>query len=70
VELSKGNLCADYREGGESLDAEANNAIEFVPIEKLDPVYFEKVILSGAVKRQRSRIQQFQIVWGILGNQG
>lgn len=43
-ELSKCNYVQITEEELESLEAEANNAIEFrefVPIEKLDPVYFE-----------------------------
>ena len=43
-ELSKGNYVQITEEELESLDAEANNGIEFrefVPIEKIDPVYFE-----------------------------
>jgi len=43
-ELSKGNYVQITEEELESLEAEANNAIEFrefVPVEKLDPVYFE-----------------------------
>jgi len=43
-ELSKGNYVQITEEEIESLEAEANSAIEFrefVPIEKLDPVYFE-----------------------------
>ena len=43
-ELSKGNYVQITEEELESLEAEANNAIEFrefIPVEKLDPVYFE-----------------------------
>jgi DNA end-binding protein Ku len=43
-ELSKGNYVPITEEELESLEAEANNGIEFrefIPIEKLDPVYFE-----------------------------
>src|ERR1043165_1411062 len=43
-ELSKGNYVQITEDELESLEAEANSAIEFrefVPIEKLDPVYFE-----------------------------
>ena len=43
-ELSKGNYVQITEEELESLEAEANNAIEFrefVPVDKLDPVYFE-----------------------------
>ena len=43
-ELSKGNYVQITEEELESVEAEANSAIEFrefVPIEKLDPVYFE-----------------------------
>jgi DNA end-binding protein Ku len=43
-ELSKGNYVPITEEELESLEAEANNGIEFrefVPVEKLDPVYFE-----------------------------
>ena len=42
-ELSKGNYVPTTEEDLESLEAEANNGIEFrefVPVEKLDPVYF------------------------------
>ena len=43
-ELSKGNYVQITEEELESLEAEANSAIEFrefIPVEKLDPVYFE-----------------------------
>ena len=43
-ELSKGNYVQITEEELESLEAEANNGIElreFVPVEKIDPVYFE-----------------------------
>jgi DNA end-binding protein Ku len=43
-ELSKGNYVQITEEEIESLEAEANSAIEFrefIPVEKLDPVYFE-----------------------------
>jgi hypothetical protein len=43
-ERSKGNYVEISEEELESLDAEANNGIEFrefVPMEKIDPVYFE-----------------------------
>jgi len=43
-ELSKGNYVQITEEELESVEAKANSAIEFrefVPIEKLDPVYFE-----------------------------
>ena len=43
-EVSKGKYVQITEEELESLEAEANNSIEFrefVPIEKIDPVYFE-----------------------------
>jgi DNA end-binding protein Ku len=43
-ELSKGNYVQITEEELESLEAEANNGIEFrefVPFDKIDPVYFE-----------------------------
>ena len=43
-ELSKGNYVQVTEEELESLEAEANNGIEFrefVPVDKIDPVYFE-----------------------------
>jgi DNA end-binding protein Ku len=43
-ELSKGNYVQITEEELESLEAEANNAIEFrefIPVDNLDPVYFE-----------------------------
>ena len=43
-ELSKGNYVQITEEELESLEAEANNVIEFrefIPVDKLDPVYFE-----------------------------
>jgi len=43
-ELSKGNYVQITEEELESLEAEANNAIEFrefIPVDKHDPVYFE-----------------------------
>ena len=43
-ELSKGNYVQITEDEVESLEAEANNGIdfcEFVPVEKIDPVYFE-----------------------------
>src|ERR1043165_5342317 len=43
-EVSKGKYVQITEEELESLEAEANNGIEFrefVPVEKIDPVYFE-----------------------------
>jgi len=43
-EVSKGEYAQITEEELESLEAEANNGIEFrefVPVEKIDPVYFE-----------------------------
>jgi len=52
-------LRADHREELESLEAEANNAIEFrdfVPVDKLDPVILRAAITLRPRKARKNRI--------------
>ena len=60
-EVSKGEYAQITEEELETLEAEANNGIEFrefVPVEKIDPVYFESSYYpapsKGAEKSYRS----------------
>ena len=62
-EVSKGKYIQITEEEIESLEAEANNGIdfrEFIPVDKIDPVYFESSYYLGPSKGAE---KPYRVLW-------